>query len=458
MWIVSKSHQGLDEHRQPLAVDDHERLMRWYVGDGDRDDELNSVHIVQTIKRDHQWIACNCLGSRNPPPLLAPAYLSMASTFYLRRLTGTGRPEHHHECPFFRSQLDYQQKLASQIEGKPLKPATGYFEAQKPLATNLAQMPDETIVVAGSKPKSTPKLARMLWTLLDRAETNFLPPPDRDRTPTILAQFAALQRGAEGISIAPRIPLIEHFYTHTRDLVSGAIYSKLERASSIWTTGHSPQAFLITFARTISKNAIITVDGDVEIPNLLETVIAADTDPGSETGPDDTPIHPTATIGKPPKDLNGLGPYLAIIVIARPLEGGPFQPLRAYAQPIVSGHHFCPVDSVAERDVLKILMSLQRQRGQGQGAFSIEKPLFDLETPDGHCRPDFMIAGRTGKPLNIELAGYGDEDLQAAKDHTLPRMIHLGPVLQIDIAKLAEPLTLKRDLRLQILHHLRTNS
>lgn len=455
MWIVSKSQQGLEADRRPLPAADFERLMRWYVGDGDRDDELNSVHIVQTVKRDHHWIACGCLGDRNPPPLLAPAYLAMASTFYLRRLTGTSRPEHHRECPFFRSQLDYQQKLANQLEAKPLKPATGYFETQKPLATNLAQMPDEN-VVAGSKPKSTPKLARMLWTLIDRAETNFLAPPHHDDKATILSQFAALRRGAEGLSIAPRIPLIEHFYTHTRDLVSGSIYAKLDRATPIWTAGHSPQAFLVTFAHSISKNAIITVDGEVEIPGMLDSVFDYDTELETDSTQDLTPIHPTATIGKPSKDLNGLGPYLAIVVIARPLDGGPFQPLRAYAQPIISGHYFCPVDTVFERTVLRILLSIQREQLRGPAAFSIEKPLFDLETPDGHCRPDFMISGPKGLPLNIELTGYGNEDFQAAKDLTLPRMLHIGPTIQIELTEVAQPVVLRRDLRMQILHHLQT--
>ena len=89
-----------------------EALVRWYMGEGDDSDHRASVITVVKARDNNQWIACSCQGNTEAPPLLSPAYLSEAETYYLRRLTSIRqrRPEHHVDCPFFREQAPPPQE------------------------------------------------------------------------------------------------------------------------------------------------------------------------------------------------------------------------------------------------------------------------------------------------------------------------------------------------------------
>src|SRR3546814_6896348 len=81
-----------------------EHRVRWYAGKGSRHDEEAGIMLVQQARIGEKWIARDCLQSGESTPILTPAFLSEAETYYLRRLTSTDRPEHHPDCPFFREQ------------------------------------------------------------------------------------------------------------------------------------------------------------------------------------------------------------------------------------------------------------------------------------------------------------------------------------------------------------------
>ena len=85
MWLVPRHSNGL-HRRTPLPPVVREALIRWYVGEGSEADHRASVILVVKARTHHQWLACDCLGEA-PPPLLSPAFLSEAETYYLRRLT-----------------------------------------------------------------------------------------------------------------------------------------------------------------------------------------------------------------------------------------------------------------------------------------------------------------------------------------------------------------------------------
>lgn len=105
MWLVPRDTRGLTS-RSPVPDVVREALVRWYTGEGEDSDHRASVIMVVKARDHHQWIACDCLGEGTDPPLLSPAYLSEAETYYLRRLTSIRqrRPEHDVDCPFFREQ------------------------------------------------------------------------------------------------------------------------------------------------------------------------------------------------------------------------------------------------------------------------------------------------------------------------------------------------------------------
>jgi hypothetical protein len=130
--------------------------------------------------------------------------------------------------------------------------------------------------------------------------------------------------------------------------------------------------------------------------------------------------------GKPVK-----GPFLVMIVAGEYPEAQGYAPLRAYAQPILSGHRFIPVNSDLERDILHALLKARRQLADGGIDLLVEKPVFDLLTPAGPCRPDFLIEARshrTGeiKQLILEMMEFGERE-----DQRRDRLRRIAPVLTV---------------------------
>jgi len=127
------------------------------------------------------------------------------------------------------------------------------------------------------------------------------------------------------------------------------------------------------------------------------------------------------------------GPYLVLVVVGQYPEARGFAALRGYAQPIFAGNRFVPVDSEFERLVLQELLDLRRALDGAGWTLSIEKPLFDILTPLGACRPDFLLeacARSTGeiRRIVVEAMGSDDPDYLASKAVTYPRMMQIAPV------------------------------
>ncbi len=92
------------------------------------------------------------------------------------------------------------------------------------------------------------------------------------------------------------------------------------------------------------------------------------------------------------------GPWLFLGEVGKSPETGRWQCLEACARPIASARCPVPVDSQNERRALGALRSTIRslennaELGEALGGairIDLEKPLFDLHTVGGPCRPDF---------------------------------------------------------------------
>ena len=73
-------------------------------------------------------------------------------------------------------------------------------------------------------------------------------------------------------------------------------------------------------------------------------------------------------------------------------------------------------------------------------------------TPDGPCRPDFMLEARsrmTGevKTLVVEAMGFDSDDYEAAKAVTHPRMKTLGDLMTLDPSEVEQDLAVRKILR-----------
>lgn len=406
MWLIDRETNGVGGRRIPLPPPLREALVRWYTGAGDHADEDAGITLVQNARIGAKWIACDCLTAGEPPPILTPAFLSEAETYYLRRLTSAMRPEHREDCPFFRDQITHR---LSEIRTRetPANPPDGYFEVLRPAPEKLAQRPEDDATDDRTRHASVPRLARLLWRLIDIAGTNRVPPLIHNIEPaSIKAEFDALSRAAAKIEIAPGIELSRAFWTHADALHSRRSYAVLRQLAKRWPRGHAPQGFLTVFSPSV-RGHLVEVAGqqDVRVANRVQSF---------------------SFTGKPVK-----GPFLVMIVAGEYPEAHGYAPLRAYAQPILSGHRFIPVHSDLERDILHALLKARRHLADGGIDLLIEKPVFDQLTPTGPCRPDLLIEARsrtTGeiKQLVLETTEFGERE-----DQHGDRIRRIAPVMTV---------------------------
>lgn len=411
MWLIPRNGDGLGPGRIALPEPVREALVRWYVGVGSHRDEEAGIMLVQQARIGAKWIACDCLAAGGPPPILTPAFLSEAETYYLRRLTGAGRSEHHPDCPFFRDQASHRVTEVRTPEG-PADPPTGYFEALRPAPEKLAQQPEEEISDDRTRQASTPRLARLLWRLIHIAGLGSTIPLSRESPDHDIAdEFRCLARAAEGIEIAPGIALGRAFWTHAQALHRKRVYASLRELARSWPRGHAPQGFLALFARDF-RGSTIQVSGcpPVVLANRVQS-------PSVRANP-------------------VRGPYLVLVVVGEYPEAHGYAPLRGYAQPIYSGKRFIPVETAFERPVLRALLRLRETFDRHGIDLVIEKPVFDTLTPIGPCRPDFLLEAHsrtTGeiRQIIVEAMSRTDEATRAAKAITHLRMARIAPVLSV---------------------------
>ena len=111
--------------------------------------------------------------------------------------------------------------------------------------------------------------------------------------------------------------------------------------------------------------------------------------------------------------------------------------MRGWSQPIVSVHRPVPVDSDFERQAFGTLTTTlwMLDREFPDAGFTMEKPVFEIDTKQGPCLPDFLIrAPRKGEVRTwvVEVMGFERPDYLAGKEVTRERMEELGPVILMD--------------------------
>lgn len=417
MWLIPRQSDGLGGGRIPLPEPVRDALVRWYVGKGSHHDEEAGITLVQQARIGAKWIACDCLAPGEPPPILTPAFLSEAETYYLRRLTSTGRSEHQPDCPFFRDQISHRVTEVRTPEG-PADPPAGFFEVLRPAPEKLAQQPEEESSDDRTRQASIPRLARLLWRLIHISGLNRTAPIARESPSHAIGdEFSLLSQAAERVEIAPGIELGRAFWTHAQALHSKRLYASLRELARKWPRGHAPQAFLTLFSQEF-RGSTIQVAGCA--PIVLANRIQSPSVRGN-------------TIR---------GPYLVLVVVGQYPEAHGYAPLRGYAQPIFSGKRFIPVEAEFERSVLRALLQLRRTFDHRGIDLVLEKPVFDTLTPIGPCRPDFLLEAHsrsTGeiRRIVVEAMSSTDEAYLAAKAVTHPRMGYIAPLLSVSPDDLA---------------------
>ena len=117
-------------------------------------------------------------------------------------------------------------------------------------------------------------------------------------------------------------------------------------------------------------------------------------------------------VGRPVVGRNPIAPphlFLWAVGVADARIG--YECLEGYAQPIVASDCPVPVHSHYERrafGTLRMTLRILSATFPDTG-FELEKPLFEIETPDGPCLPDFLIRARRGRDelvFVIEVMGF----------------------------------------------------
>ena len=244
MWLVPRDTRGLTSRTDVPAVV-REALVRWYTGHGEDSDHRASVITVVKARDHHQWIACDCLGEVTDPPLLSPAYLSEAETYYLRRLTSIRqrRPEHDVDCPFFREQAPPRIREKATATPRTINEPDGLFSAHRLAPEKLAQLPDDDEPDDRTRGVAIPRLARLLWLLMEMAHVNVIEPLEigEPREARMALEFARLRSAAERVEIAPGVPLARHFYTHIDPYERGIVFARLREAAKSWPPRPAPR-------------------------------------------------------------------------------------------------------------------------------------------------------------------------------------------------------------------------
>lgn len=409
MWLVPRHSRGLSL-RTPVPDVVREALVHWYEGEGSEADHRASVTMVVKARSHDQWIACNCLGSEEPPPLMSPAYLSEAETYYLRRLTSTRqkRPEHDKDCPFWREQAPQRFREKRSADPAIINEPDGLFSAHRLAPEKLAEAPDETEPDDRSRGVAIPRLARLLWLLMDMAHVNDVEPlpPNEGRKSSMALEFERLRRTAQRLEIAPGISLADHLYTYIDPFERNVVFARLRKAAKAWPEGLAPQAFLALYAIDISGTTLFLANGkQLDLKTRIQYS-------GSLIGP----------------------PYLVLVVVGEHNPRDGYAALRGFAQPVARASRFIPVHNACERRVACDLLDLQfhlRRRGI-QLAFN--RPLFDLPSSEGPVRPDFVLDIRddtTGELIEValEVIAKEDPDYVAAKQRQIDTLARAGRVI-----------------------------
>ncbi len=424
MWLVPKTDPRPDASSTLVDTASAASLRAAFAGKADENDIARVLALFRRARGEDLWFACDCRVAERLYPLSAPAYLTTAGTYFLRRLTGPSRPNHAEDC-LFRFERSFRGVIADQAcRPGPIKSPTGLFSVLTP--ERRAHLTEAPLSAAGTGSPSPPRLARQLWRLMTMAQLNRLGPVQRAPEPSIKLEFASLRDVAERLDVHPGTALARVLATHPDDYHSKRLFARIRAAKMKWKDEDPLQGFLLVYVRDINGKTLIFDGAD---PVRIEGDLLRST-----TGPPRT-----------------RGPYLALAVIGDHAGARGLAALRAYAQPVYSGRQFVPVAGRVERRVLKAINSARWRlaRSHPHLEISLEKPLFDIETPGGPVLPDFMLETVDSETGELRKLIVDVIDPQAPADLEFKRgshavMSHLGEVLRVEPADLDDEQTLSR--------------
>ncbi|QPB24268.1 hypothetical protein [Rhizobium sp. 007] len=404
-------------------------LRAWYGNAASNEDEAIALAIIRRVKVMNGWIECDCLVGRHQP-LLAP--IQQERTFALRRLTPKDetpdrheeRPNHAPTCPFH---VDKDTDPALFDRGYHLRPLPRsdrtYIDALPAIPTRLADVANRDQSRSTERNDRPSRLGGILWRMIEKADTNVIPPLQDDPDLTLGTQLARLRSAAREFRVLRTWTLNALLSTWAADYWNpGSRWQRLLGTSRPdWPEALRRTGFMLLFSTSVSAQAIMPASSSRTIDILAKVRQPLRGDPARR------------------------GPFLTLLnVDFQEDDEGPVRAVQAYAQPVYNGDTLFPVESGFERDVSHLLFWLQQSLFDAAPELRVKitKPLFASETRVGLCRPDFVLEVRykdyPPRRLIVEAFGMETDEYREAKEKTIPRMKHLGPIFSIFPKDLAE--------------------
>ena len=392
-----------------------------------------ALAVLREGRENDLWLRCDCRIDIDDDPLVAPCRKAMGAGYSWRVLQGENRPQHHPDCVFYResreerAQKNWRRAAWVRPEGILRRCASAraairrsWIPAEDGTAlTDPLQAPEED---GDREPgrRRMPALPGLLYWLLETAGLTRVranePPPG------IGGWTEAMSAAAKTIEVAPGHPLDGLLFPWRTGWDRLRVHARVREAAREFPEGHVPQGFVCFPVLQVGERSLPATSkyGELEVVSRIKR----------------------PTIG----GRTVSGPYLFFGVVALTTRRRGYECVRGWAQPIVSVHRPVPVDSDFERQAFGTLTTTLRilDRQFPDAEFTMEKPVFDIDTEQGPCRPDFLIhARRNGKVRTwvVEVMGFDRPDYLAGKEVTHERMEELGPVLLMDGKRFERDLT-----------------
>ena len=412
------SEKEADAVRDPLLDDSAAQLARAVLREG-RENDL--------------WLRCDCRIDIDDDPLVAPCRMSMGAGYSWRRLQGENRPQHHPDCVFYRESRE--ERAQGNWRRAARVPPEGYFAALRArrggnsaeldtgedgtALTDPLHAPEEEGDREPSR-RRTPALPGLLCRLLERAgltrvRTNEPPPGIGGWTEAMLA-------AAKTIEVAPGHPLDGLLFPWRAGWDRLRVHARVREAAREFPKGHMPQGFVCFPVLNVGERSLPATGkyGELEVVTRIRR----------------------PTIGG--RAVSGPCLFFGVVALITRRRG--YECVRGWAQSIVSVHRPVPVDSDFERQAFGTLTTTLRilDREFPDAGFTMEKPVFEIDTEQGPCLPDFLIRARRKGEVRtwvVEVMGFERPDYLAGKEVTHERMQELGPVILMDGRKFERGLT-----------------
>lgn len=377
MYLVKKQHPEQSIGR--IREDTRQLLIRSQSQPLNAMEEQRLVRLLNDWRERGYWIACDC--KRSEPPLMTVTRRDNG-TLYITRINARG--DHADHCPM--KGLSYKRSTNRSVSVTQACDMDAVLNLHRD-AKSVATQKDNTEETDNSRQAGgyTPRLARVLYTLLTKAKLNLI---DINAL-SVVDQYQQLNQAAKQLKVSQQLPLSEVLYTHPKGVRIAFKTLNDQKKAGLWED--KPYAVAVLVVDEIEDHDLICQLKDETLKLHVEGQLK----------------FVSGRLGEQS------GPYLVIFTITDTAEKpGFYAPYNAYAMPVVSKGLLVPVDSRYERMVIQALRKwLPWWQKKGLNV-TIEKPLFDEEVMvDGESdvvRPDIILR-TANKSCTLEVGGSLDK-------------------------------------------------